>query len=240
MTRQQPVSFIADGLAMSGVLHLPDRAPLAVIVGCHGLMSGKNSPKQLELASCCTAAGMAYFRFDHRGCGQSGGVFDQDTTLENRQSDLVAAVEAASEALGKAIPTALFGSSFGGTVCLTAFSRISPFAIVTLAAPVQSRSIRIPEGSPESLKEEILRNRLNFDITAQMASIHHILIIHGSNDETVAVYNAHRIFRLAQDPKRQLILENGDHRISTRSHQQRYLKKTVQWFSDCYHQHFEG
>ena len=219
---------------MSGVLHLPDHRPVAVVVGCHGLMANKNSPKQIELARRCLAVDMAYFRFDHRGCGASEGVFELDTTVEKRKSDLMAAVDAVYNALGKDIPIGLFGSSLGGTVCLTAAGDISPFAIVTLAAPVHSQSIHIPANSPQSLKNEIIKNGLAFDITTHIASIDHILVVHGSSDATVAVENAHTIYRLARDPKMQLILENGDHRISRKAHQERYARKAVQWFSDCY------
>lgn len=236
---EQSVSFVADGLHLSGVLHLPKREPLAVVIGCHGLMADKNSPKQIALARGCTATGMAYFRFDHRGCGGSEGVFETDTTLEKRTSDLTAAVHAVNHTLGKTMPIGLFGSSLGGTVCLTAAQNLSPFAVVTLAAPVQSRSIQIPDDSPESLKNELVDNRLAFNVTAALGSIHHILIIHGSRDETVDLENAHRIYRLARDPKSQLILEDGDHRISRKPHQESFLRKTVQWFSDCYHDQFD-
>jgi fermentation-respiration switch protein FrsA (DUF1100 family) len=181
---------------------------------------------------------MAYFRFDHRGCGDSEGVFETDTTLENRASDLMAAVHSVHRVLGKNMPIGLFGSSLGGTVCLTAARSLSPFAMVTLAAPVHSRSIQLPEDSPESLKNEIVENRLTFNVSDVIGSLHHILIVHGSDDETVALENAHRIYSLAQDPKAQLILKNGDHRISRRAHQKRFLRRTVQWFSDCYHDQF--
>lgn len=231
---EHSISFVAQGLKLSGVLHLPNQVPLAAVVGCHGLMADKNSPKQIELARRLTAMNMAYFRFDHRGCGQSEGVFEVDTTLENRSADLIAAVHAVVSALGKDTPIGLFGSSLGGTVCLAAARRISPFAMVTLAAPIQSRSIHIPQDTPESLKNEILKKRLTFNITTHMSSIDHILIIHGSRDETVAVENAHRIYHLARDPKARLILENGDHRISRKSHQEHFIRRAVQWFSDCY------
>ncbi len=165
---EQSVSFVADGLHLSGVLHLPKREPLAVVIGCHGLMADKNSPKQIALARGCTATGMAYFRFDHRGCGDSEGVFETDTTLEKRTSDLTAAVHAVNHTLGKTMPIGLFGSSLGGTVCLTAAQNLSPFAVVTLAAPVQSRSIQIPDDSPESLKNELVDNRLAFNATAAL------------------------------------------------------------------------
>jgi len=229
----QALSFVADGLQLSGVLHLPARKPLAVVVGCHGLMADKHSPKQIALAKRCTAIGMAYFRFDHRGCGESDGAFELDTTLENRRSDLMAAVHALHRSLGENMPIGLFGSSLGGTVCLTAAGSLRPFAIVTLAAPVQGRSIQLPEHSPTSLKEELFQNRMIFDITAAIEGIHHILIIHGSSDETVALENTHRIYNLARDPKKRLILKHGDHRISRKAHQDRFLREAAQWFLDC-------
>ena len=237
---EQQLEIAVDGLTLSGVLHLPDSPPSAVIVGCHGLMADKSSPKQVALARRCTDAGMAYFRFDHRGCGQSQGDFESQTTLENRRSDLLAAVRCIEGRLGSALPKGLFGSSLGGTVCLTAAREISPFAMVTLAAPVQSRNIRMPEDSPDSLKKELLGNRLCFDVTTQLTSIHHVLIIHGSSDRTVAVHNAHRLYQLAQSPKKLLIMENGDHRISRRSHQEHFMRSSVQWWLECRRSRFDA
>ena len=234
MTTQQPVAFMANGLALSGMLHLPPQKPVAAIVGCHGLMANKDSPKQIELARRCTAVDMAYFRFDHRGCGQSSGIFETDTTLENRQADLIAAVSTVQKMLGEAIPIGLFGSSFGGTVCIATYQHITPFAMVTLAAPVHSQSIRMPENSPQSLRNELLRDQLTFNLTSQLSTIRHLLVVHGSHDETVGVESAHTIYRLARAPKKRLILDHGDHRISDRSHQRRYMRKTIDWLLDCY------
>jgi esterase/lipase len=176
---------------------------------------------------------LAYFRFDHRGCGESDGSFQRDTTLENRVMDLTAAVATVRGILGKDLPVGLFGSSLGGTVCLMAGSEIAPFAIVTLAAPVRSRSIRIPENSPESLTEETLRGPLRFDILAAVEAVDHILVVHGSRDEIVAVENASWIYSHATEPRELLILENADHRISDKVHQQRFMENAVRWFSDC-------
>jgi fermentation-respiration switch protein FrsA (DUF1100 family) len=231
---EQSVSFVSEGLTLSGVLHLPMARPLAVIIGCHGLMADKNSPKQIELARNCTAAGMAYFRFDHRGCGESEGVFEKQTTLENRSADLIAAARTAKKAIGTGTPIGLFGSSLGGTVCLVASHRVNPFAMVTLAAPVETKSIRIPPGSPASLKDELLANRLIFDITDRIRTIHHLMVIHGSGDETVPVANAQILYRLAKRPKKKIIFKNGDHRISKPAHQERFLEAAVQWFTTCY------
>lgn len=235
---ERSVSFVAEGVRLSGILHLPKHAPLAVVVGCHGLMADKRSPKQIALARGCAEIDMAYLRFDHRGCGSSEGVFETDTTLENRMSDLMAAVRLAKQTFGQAMPIGLFGSSLGGTVCLSAARSLSPFAIVTLAAPVQSRSIQLPTNSPQSLINELVTNRLTFNVADTIRYIHHVLIIHGSNDETVALENAYRIYDLARDPKELLILKQADHRISEKTHQESVLRKSVKWFLNGYNDQF--
>lgn len=236
---EQPVAFTVQNLRLSGVLHLPLSNPLAVVIGCHGLMADKSSPKQVALAKRCTDAGLAYFRFDHRGCGKSEGAFEKDTTLENRMTDLLGAVGTIRGILGKKLPVGLFGSSLGGTVCLAASPEIAPFAIVTLAAPIRSRSIRVPENSPESLTKETLKGKIRFDIAAAVESIDHILVIHGSKDETVPVENASWIYRHAREPKTMLILENADHRISDKVNQKRFMENAAQWFTDCYDNRLE-
>lgn len=233
-TAERKVFVNADGFILSGVLHLPARAPLAVIIGCHGLMADKTSPKQIDLAHQCTAQGMAYLRFDHRGCGESEGDFQVDTTLEGRSADLLAFAREVPAMIGeKNIPMGLFGSSLGGTVCLSVAHRIFPFSIVTLAAPVQRKAIKLPVHSPESLKTEFRHSGLLFDITEQLPEIHHILVVHGSDDETVPVQNAHTIYQLTQEPKKLLILEHGDHRVTNKFLQKHYTHDTVQWFKAC-------
>ncbi|WP_419655239.1 alpha/beta hydrolase [Desulfosarcina variabilis] len=226
--------FKVDGLTLSGILHLPDQPPRALIVGVHGLMSDKNSPKQIALAKRLTSIKMAYLRFDHRGCGDSEGDFNEQTTMENRRSDLLAAIQAAQHMVGKTIPVGLFGSSLGGTICLTAAKQMNPFAMVTLAAPVQSRSIQLPTDSPESLKSEIVGRRLTFNIKEMIDNVHHILILHGSVDETVPAENADTIYRLSTQPKQKIVLENGDHRVSNPEHQQYFIETAARWFETCY------
>lgn len=235
---QQKVYFKIDGLNLSGILHQPENQPTALIVGVHGLMADKHSPKQIALAKRVNALKMAYLRFDHRGCGESDGAFHEQTTLENRRSDLFAAIQAAQEVLGKTLPIGLFGSSLGGTICLTAAKQVNPFAMVTLAAPVQSRSIELPPDSPESLKNEIVGNQLSFNIKDKINNIHHVLIIHGSADETVPKWNADTIYYLSSQPKKQIVLENGDHRVSNPFHQQQFLDAATNWFSKCYQKQF--
>ncbi|PID39537.1 MAG: damage-inducible protein CinA [Proteobacteria bacterium] len=227
---EQAITFKTDGITFSGILHHPPGAAIAVVIGCHGLIADKNSPKQIALANRCTEAGLAYLRFDHRGCGQSGGDFANDTSLRNRCSDLLAAVGAIHRLLGRSAPIGLFGSSFGGAVCLASARIIKPFAMVTLATPVESRSVHLPEDSPASLRAEIHQNRLKFSVSENLGDIDHILVIHGEKDETVSVSNARKIHRHAGNPKKLVILENGDHRITDKSHQALVMDQATGWF----------
>jgi alpha-beta hydrolase superfamily lysophospholipase len=231
---EQKIVFTVDGLKLTGILHLPEQSPVALVVGVHGLMADKDSPKQIALARHINGKSMAYFRFDHRGCGSSDGDFNKQTTIENRRSDLIAAIHTAKTNVGGNIPIGLFGSSLGGTICLTAAKQVGPFAVVTLAAPVQSRSIQMPSESPDSLKQEMVGRRLTFNIRENIHNTHHILIIHGSADAIVPVENADTIYQLSSAPKKQIILENGDHRVSDPRHQLRFLETATNWFDECY------
>ncbi len=67
-----------------GTLHLPDRSRPPVVIGSHGLFGTAGSAKQVDLAVACVAAGIGFFRFDHRGCGHSTGDFARVTTLTGR------------------------------------------------------------------------------------------------------------------------------------------------------------
>ena len=75
--RQENISFNSDSLKLKGVLHLPDDGQPPVVIGSHGLYSSGSSPKQIALAEQCNRLGIAYFRFDHRGCGSSQGEFER-------------------------------------------------------------------------------------------------------------------------------------------------------------------
>jgi len=136
-----PISFFLQGIRINGHLHLPGLARPPVVIGSHGLFSSGNSPKQIALAARCAEAGIAFFRFDHRGCGNSGGEFQQVTTLDGRVADLAGAVKAMQEYPGVGDRMAIFGSSMGGAAGLCFASDATAHAVVTVAAPLHSEPI---------------------------------------------------------------------------------------------------
>ncbi len=226
----EELEFSADGLRLRGTLHLPESRPAALVVGCHGLLSDRRSPKQLALAEECQRRGLAYFRFDHRGCGESEGRLEKGTSLENRVSDLLQAVRHLHRRADIQGRLGLFGSSMGGAVCIRAASPSGAAALVTCAAPVRSRPLRAVFSAAEPHGRSVSLLKREFDLKDDLPKVRNILIFHGDADEVVPVAHAHEIVQAAVAPKRLIIQKNGDHPMSDPGHQQEFIRTAALWF----------
>lgn len=227
------IKFSCDGLQLTATLHLPAMERPPVVIGCHGLYSDRNSPKQIALARECNRKNLGFLRIDHRGCGESQGEFNAVTSLEARCRDLIEAIELvkARDDTGNGI--GLFGSSMGGAVCLAVAGRLGLAPIVTVAAPVMSRSIGDGGETPQTPHPDrppfdVRKN--SFDITEMLGGISNILIFHGEKDSVVPLDHAREIFQRAADPKKLIIQNDGDHRMSNPSHQQEFVREASLWF----------
>ena len=74
---EERVSFVSDGLKLTGVLHTPDwragRARRPGFLVLHGFGSNKNSGVSVAMAKLFAAFGYAALRLDFGGCGESEG-----------------------------------------------------------------------------------------------------------------------------------------------------------------------
>jgi alpha-beta hydrolase superfamily lysophospholipase len=229
------ITFTSDGFLLKGTLHLPETSLPPVVIGSHGLLSNSYSPKQIALARECNAHGIAYFRFDHRGCGQSDGVFNEITSLNGRRNDLISAVNTIQmrKDIGKKI--GLFGSSMGGTVCISVADVLDIDAWVTYASPVRSSSITTAlkkTTDADKIKPLLDQKYLTWDISDQLKQLHHIFILHGDSDTTVPPNNAHEIYTKSSNPKKLIIQKGGNHRMSNKKHQKDFLREAVNWFKE--------
>ena len=216
----ETVHFKSGGYTLAGTLHPPEAPPAPMVVGCHGLMADRNSPKQVGLAQACCRRGIGYFRFDHRGCGDSQGKFNQVTLLEDRQQDLLDAlqfVRSMGICNGK---IGLFGSSLGGAVCLSVHDAVDAAALVTLAAPLHSRFSHAEDH----------HMKLSFDITRDIQGVKNIYILHGEKDEIVPLSHARMLHSHASHPKKLTIQPGGDHRMGDPIHQAAFIRESVDWF----------
>jgi alpha-beta hydrolase superfamily lysophospholipase len=222
-----------DGLNLKGYLHLPATRRPPVVIGCHGLFSSSNSQKQQILARNCNRRGLAFFRFDHRGCGGSDGNFKAVTSLQGRSLDLAGAVAMLQARADLGPGFGFFGSSMGGTVCLATAARLKPKAVVTLAAPIRSQPVLAAIArTDERERVSALLNpeNLYFDISEKLDDVHNLLIFHGDADQVVPVANAHEIFNRAGEPKAMRIQHRGDHQMSAPRDQAAFQQEAASWF----------
>jgi uncharacterized protein len=228
------IMFASGEFQLNGTLHMPPNPQPPIVFGSHGLLATGSSPKQIALAEKCNAVGIAFFRFDHRGCGASGGTFQEVTSLSGRMEDMAAAVDAVRSKCTLGNKYGFFGSSMGGAVSIASARALKPHAMVTYAAPIRSRNINAtiekdpaaggnkgPLSDPDSLK---------FDVSDHLMDLRHILVIHGDADPVVPVKHAHMIYESARDPKRLMIQNGGDHPMNNPVHQQEFIKTATDWF----------
>jgi alpha-beta hydrolase superfamily lysophospholipase len=177
---------------------------------------------------------MAYLRFDHRGCGDSSGHFAKVTSLAARVQDLYHAVRTMQHHSEVGPMAGLFGSSFGGTVVLAYAAEFASPTLVTYAAPINSTNINhtnIRDNSGQSPSAALLTDALKFDLGPKLGSIRNILVAHSEADETVPLDHAQEIYRSAGDPKKLIIFQGGDHRMSDPSHQQDFETRFIEWMT---------
>jgi alpha-beta hydrolase superfamily lysophospholipase len=234
---QKNVMFSSNGFTLNGTLHLPAAPNPPVVIGSHGLFSSGSSPKQIALAGQCNKFGIAFFRFDHRGCGKSDGIFQDVTSLEARCNDMTSAIKTIQNRKDTGSRIGLFGSSMGGAVCLSVFSASHACSIVICATPVRgSTIIKELEKSDHSNPRTPTFNKryLDSDISDKLSSTHHILIFHGDSDDLVPPSNAQEIYEKAGDPKKLIVQKHGDHRMSNKTHQENFVRESALWFKSCF------
>ena len=232
MINEQILTFNGDAHQLVGTLHLPDQTPAPMIIGCHGLLANRHSPKQIALAQACCAQGIGYLRFDFQGCGDSTGDFAAGTALDARCADLRRAVATLDNHPHCGPLLGLFGSSFGGTVVLAYGAGNQVPVLVTYAAPINSQDLstaRMPETLPSAIKAT-LQDQWRFDITPDLKKISYILVVHAQGDAVVPAAHAQTIHRQAREPKRLWIQPGGDHPMSDPQLQKRFLSQALDWY----------
>jgi alpha-beta hydrolase superfamily lysophospholipase len=219
------VRFGEYGLA--GVLHSPNGGTSACVITCHGLYSTKDSEKYVGIARRFCKEGLAVLRFDFRGCGESGGLFE-DTSLTGRMEDLESALDFVQEQGYGSI--GVMGSSLGGTVAvLTAAKDERIRALVTWAVPCRLDEL-FRKGVIEGL-EKLRQDIRKYDVVKAVKEVHcPVLIVHGSLDEQVPLSHGEVLYENANEPKGIKIIEGADHRLTNSLHRRKAIELTLDWF----------
>jgi uncharacterized protein len=119
---QEKVTFESAGQRMAGVLHLPrnykhgERRPAIIVL--HGFGSNKDAANVTTPTSMYADWGYVVFRFDRRGCGESGGEPGLNLCPEHVEDTQAALSWLAVRPEVRADRIALQGTSFGGAIAI--------------------------------------------------------------------------------------------------------------------------
>jgi hypothetical protein len=222
------------GHGIAAILSTPDRPTTRLAMLCHGFLSGKNSMTNKTLTRLLNERGLATFRFDFFGQGNSEGPFEEiTTTLAVHQTqaalDLVAA--RGYERIG------LVGSSFGGLVAILTTAQRRDIACLALKCPVVdfAEELRLkfwPDGLALWQATDTIPNimggpdrvRLRYafyeDCLRQIAyePAERItvptLIVQGDQDECVPLHQSRRLRDALGGSKRLDLLPGADHQFT--------------------------
>lgn len=114
------VNFSSDGLQLSGIVRIPERAApgerLPAFIVLHGFGSNKNAGNVLAPCKMLDALGYLTLRFDMRGCGESQGERGRVICLDQVSDTRNALTFLATHPQVDSSRIALIGSSFGAAV----------------------------------------------------------------------------------------------------------------------------
>lgn len=223
------------GHRVAAILAAPETPTDRLVVLCHGFLSNKHSTTNKVLTAKLVEQGIATFRFDFFGQGESEGPFERITVgiaLGQALAALDLVVSQGYRRIG------LIGSSFGGLVAVLAAAQFraagATLACLGLKCPVPDfeEMLRLefgPEGIAEWKRTGTIpdvtggrdRVKLHFGFfedcaghkgydAAQSITVP-TLIVQGDQDEYVPLHQSRRLLEAFQGEKRLQILPGADH-----------------------------
>jgi dipeptidyl aminopeptidase/acylaminoacyl peptidase len=218
--------------------HRGDAVPAVIIL--HG--AGSRKENHADFARAATAYGIAALTFDNRGHGETEG--DLGASVIDDLGALAGMVADRPEIDGDRI--GVRGSSMGGLMALHlgasspsvhAVVAICPAAEWMIAKDVQ----RVADGKPPP--EGSALNEMRIDAASLLEWLDSndveravgrlgskpLMLVHARGDEVVPPSNSERLYELADEPKRLLMLEGGDHRSA--QHDAEVQGETLTWLS---------
>lgn len=214
-----------------------------IIIMMHGFASNKDTAKNLEFQKLFNQAGIATFRVDFFGHGESEGAFE-DITVSEGVDDILQAIAYLKEQGYTKI--GLTGSSFGGICSMVAASETHDLFVLGLICPVSNleeiernrkseisidawqktgyRYFEKHTGEKLQLKyayfEDAVKN-LGYDAAPKITVP--TIIVHGDADTNVPIEQSQKTSKLIPDCKL-VVIPGADHRFTEEKHFDQLIK----------------
>lgn len=237
------------GQTVSALLSRPETPTSRIAILCHGFLSGKDSTTNKTLTCLLNQQGLATFRFDFFGQGESQGPFENLTTslaVDQAMAACNLMTEKGYSTIG------LVGSSFGGLVAILTTAIRNDIACLALKCPVVdfSEELRLQFGPDEMARwqetdtipnimggtDRISLKYLFYEDSLQRVAYgpaEHIiaptLIVQGDQDECVPLHQSRRLHDALRGPKRLDLLPGADHQFTRGEDFRRMTQSISEW-----------
>jgi len=242
-----------DGHKISGILARPEKKTDRIAVFCHGFLSNKNSKTNKTLTDILVPQGIATFRFDFFGQGESEGPFENITVTTALQQALAALDLVKAKGYRK---IALVGSSFGGLVALLAAAKKPKLSCLALKCPVPDfpEMLKLEFGDkgmaawkktgtiPNVIPGASRRIKLSYGFykdcarhsgyEAAKAIAAPTIIVQGNADEYVPLHQSRRLSEELTGKNVFVVLPSADHHFSNPEDFREMTTLLAQWVSD--------
>ena len=246
------MSFLdPQGHRVAAILTIPDGGTDKICILCHGFLSSKTSSTNNALTRMLIGQGIATFRFDFFGQGESEGPFEQITVslaVEQAQRSVDLMRERGYRSIG------LMGSSFGGLVATLTASQRMDLACLALKCPVVdfAEELRlefgndgmaqwkatdtIPNimGGPDRIS---LRYAFYEDALRQIAYVPArsitapTIIVQGDKDEHVPLHQSQQLYDALRVKKHLELLPGADHQFTKGDHFKQMTNVIADWLT---------
>ena len=239
-----PIEFKNNlGLTLCGYIHKPKKYDTAIVFlhGFPGTMHGTAA----RLLNIISKKGFLCLRFNFSGTDTSEGKFEQKH-MGQEVKDIKYAINFLEKnySFKKIILIGISTGAIDASLYAYKDKRISKVILLSAVSDLKhaARYDFTDRQIHQFWKKGYIiygpgkwfgRKRLNksfydefftLDIPKAIKKYHRpLLIVHGSKDESVPVWNAKELFRIANHPKKLVIIKNSDHRFSKKIHQMQLL-----------------
>lgn len=257
--KRDPIEFTNEGEKIFGILHRPLKEELApAVLFCHGLAGSKVGKHRMYvlLSEALSKEGVASFRFDYRGSGDSEGDFSE-MSLEGEVSDTLKAFDVLCSQPG--IDThriAVFGRSFGGSVSVIASRYFGRVKSIALWAPVYNakqweeqwkmfETHQIDKKTRQDLMRingqipsvEFYKELFAMNLEHDLSALENVpmLIIHGESDPLVNIQHSERFIKKRQKASAEtqfIRLPHSDHDFTHPEEKEHAIDTTSRWFAN--------
>jgi len=244
--KREIVEIQSNGKTIRGIVDVPPvPRPQPGMIICHGLTNDKfTCPLIEEATGLCTAKGIAVFRFDFFGSGDSDGIFKEKTV-----SKMIRNLEDATRYLRtrEGIDrnrVGLWGRSVGGAIVAACSDPAMIKTNIMISAPVLlyktfyplferfgkmdmtpiGRAKEVGQAATGKVKGELELPRAFFEeledveerIGKNLSGMKSVIVVQGDSDRKVAVENARWAYNLVREPKQLHIIEGADHAYTSK------------------------